>query len=204
MDFSQQIIHTLNQPQKMKIAKRDIQVRKWPLPQIKFAKEQMTSYGGLIVFKPLLERWHLAQKLDSCCRHLQAGCHDRFGRMVQLLIIHILLGFRPLRDIDFYKEDPLVRQMAGMKRLPSVPTISRMLEQFDERSLLGLEKTNPQLVLPRLQQEGLARITLDFDGSVLSTPAGRPKGRPLDSTTKGKGSAVTIRSFAPWGKPDKF
>ena len=129
----------------MKIAKRDIKARKWCLPQIKFAKEQMTSYGGLVIFKPLLERLQLAQKLDRCCRHLQVGSHYRFGRIVQLLVIHIVLGFRPLRDIDFYKEDPLVRQMAGMKRLPSVPTISRMLEQFDGRSLLGLEKINVQL-----------------------------------------------------------
>ena len=156
MDFLQQIIHTLNQPLKMKIAKSDIMARKWCLPQINFAKEQMTSYGGLVVFKPLLERLRIAQKLDSCCRHLQAGCHYRFGRIVQLLVIHILLGFRPLRDIDFYKEDPLVRQMAGMKRLPSVPTISRMWEQFEQQSLLGLEKTHANIVLQRVRGEGVA------------------------------------------------
>ena len=192
MDFLIQIIHTLNQPLKMKIAKSDIMARKWCLPQINFAKEQMTSYGGLVVFKPLLERLRIAQKLESCCRHLQAGSHYRFGRIVQLLVIHILLGFRPLRDIDFYKEDPLVRQIAGMKRLPSVPTISRMLEQFDERSLLGLEKTNTKLVLQRLQQEGLARITLDFDGSVLSARR-QAEGMAVGFNRKKKGQ----RSYYP-------
>ncbi len=176
----------------MKIAKRDIKARKWCLPQIKFAKEQMTSYGGLVIFKPLLERLQLAQKLDRCCRHLQVGSHYRFGRIVQLLVIHIVLGFRPLRDIDFYKEDPLVRQMAGMKRLPSVPTISRMLEQFDGRSLLGLEKINAQLVLQRLAQEGLARITLDFDGSVLSARR-RAEGTAVGFNRKKKGQ----RSYYP-------
>ncbi len=176
----------------MKIAKRDIKARKWCLPQIKFAKEQMTSYGGLVIFKPLLERLQLAQKLDCCCRHLQVGSHYRFGRIVQLLVIHIVLGFRPLRDIDFYKEDPLVRQMAGMKRLPSGPTISRMLEQFDGRSLLGLEKINAQLVLQRLAQEGLARITLDFDGSVLSARR-RAEGTAVGFNRKKKGQ----RSYYP-------
>lgn len=152
----------------------------------------MTSYGGLVIFKPLLERLQLAQKLDRCCRHLQVGSHYRFGRIVQLLVIHIVLGFRPLRDIDFYKEDPLVRQMAGMKRLPSVPTISRMLEQFDGRSLLGLEKINAQLVLQRLAQEGLARITLDFDGSVLSARR-RAEGTAVGFNRKKKGQ----RSYYP-------
>ena len=152
----------------------------------------MTSYGGLVIFKPLLERLQLAQKLDRCCRHLQVGSHYRFGRIVQLLVIHIVLGFRPLRDIDFYKEDSLVRQMAGMKRLPSVPTISRMLEQFDGRSLLGLEKINAQLVLQRLAQEGLARITLDFDGSVLSARR-RAEGTAVGFNRKKKGQ----RSYYP-------
>lgn len=192
MDFSLLKYQTLNQPLNVKIAKRDIKARKWCLPKIKFAKEQMTSYGGLIIFKPLLERLQLAQKLDRCCRHLQVGSHYRFGPIVQLLVIHIVLGFRPLRDTDFYKEDPLVRQMAGMKRLPSVPTISRMLEQFDERSLLGLEKTNARLVLQRLGQEGLARITLDFDGSVLSARR-RAEGTAVGFNRKKKGQ----RSYYP-------
>ena len=97
-----------------------------------------------------------------------------------------------------------MRQMAGMKRLPSVPTISRMLEQFDERSLLGLEKTNAQLVLPRLQAEGWARITLDFDGSVLSARRqAEGTGRRIQPQKERAASAVTTRSFAPWGKPDK-
>ena len=86
----------------MKIAKSDIKARKWRLPQIKFAKEQRTSYGGLVVFKPLLVRLQSAQKLERCCRHLQAGCHYRFGRIVQLLVMHILLGFRPLGTIAHF------------------------------------------------------------------------------------------------------
>ena len=84
-----------------------------------------------------------------------------------------------------------MRQMAGMKRLPSVPTISRMLEQFDQRSLLGLEETNAQLVLQRLRQDGLARITLDFDGSVLSARR-QAEGMAVGFNRKKKGQRAQL------------
>ncbi len=176
----------------MKIAKRDIQARKWSLPRVRFEKEEISSFGGLIIFEPLFEKLQLQEKLEACCRHLPTKHYYRFARIVRLLIIHVLLGCRALRDIDFYKEDPLVQRIAGMKRLPSVPTLSRMMEEFDERSIEQLEGSNAEVVLCRLQAEKLARITLDFDGSVLSTGR-RAEGTAVGFNRKKKGQ----RSYYP-------
>ncbi len=87
--------------------------------------------------------------------------------VVLWLIVHLLLGFRKLRDIQFYKEDPLVRRVLGLKALPDVSTLSRILADFDEPAVAAHQGLNRQQVLGRLAQEGLARVTLDFDGSVL-------------------------------------
>jgi hypothetical protein len=36
--------------------------------------------------------------------------------------VHIVLGFRQLGESEFYREDPLVKRVLGLKSLPSVPT----------------------------------------------------------------------------------
>jgi hypothetical protein len=89
--------------------------------------------------------------------------------MFVMLIVHLMLGFRRLRDADSYRRDPLVRQVVGLRRLPDVSTISRSLNAQSpthvERAISG----NRDLVLEGLQAFPLSRYTLDFDGSVLST-----------------------------------
>lgn len=85
------------------------------------------------------------------------------------LVVHFLLGYNRLRDLDFYKEDPLVERVLGVKSLPDVSTVSRRLREVDEESITALRDLNGQSVLDRVVKERLNRLTLDFDGSVLST-----------------------------------
>ncbi|MGK0230166.1 MAG: hypothetical protein ACI9US_002841 [Gammaproteobacteria bacterium] len=56
-----------------------------------------------------------------------------------------------------------------MKRLPSVSTNSRNLSSLDKTSVENLEILRTYLVLDRLSELDSARITLDFDGSVIGT-----------------------------------
>ncbi|MFT5408688.1 MAG: hypothetical protein ACI9NC_001398, partial [Verrucomicrobiales bacterium] len=58
---------------------------------------------------------------------------------------------------------------AGLSRLPSVPTVARMLGELDAEALTGLREYNREQVIWRLIDEHLPRVTLDFDGTVLST-----------------------------------
>lgn len=129
----------------------------------------MSSFAGLIIFQPLFERLGLHQRLQHCCRHLPCERQYPVARVIQLVMVHLLLGFRRLRDIDYYQEDPIVRRVCGMKQLPTVSTLSRTLACCDDFCVSELEATTAQLVLQRLGKEKLARVTLDFDGSVLST-----------------------------------
>src|SRR5205814_8262486 len=48
-------------------------------------------------------------------------------------------------------------------------TISRALVEFDDRAIEAHHELNREQVMDRVQREGLRRITVDFDGSVLST-----------------------------------
>ena len=63
----------------------------------------------------------------------------------------------------------MVHRLLGLKRLPDVAIVSRTLAGLDEISVTNLRRLNRQRILDQLGGLGLARLTLDFDGSVLST-----------------------------------
>ena len=86
-----------------------------------------------------------------------------------VLIVSVLLGYRRIRDVQFFKDDPIVLRLLGVRCMPSVSTISRQLSTVDDRSIRGIERLQQNLVIEALIREQLPRITLDFDGSVLGT-----------------------------------
>jgi hypothetical protein len=94
-----------------------------------------------------------------------------FGRhtVVLLLIVHMLLGYRELRHIRYYHDDPMVRRVLGLSKLPDVATISRMLASIDQSSVEHLRALLGERVLDRLSALEIGRVTLDFDGSVIGT-----------------------------------
>ena len=138
---------------------------------MKFEDQRLTSFGGLVIFQKLFADLDLRARLRGCV----AGLERRNSRLysyatvLQCLVVHLLLGYRKLRDMDVYREDPLVRDVLGLRRLPSVPTLSRMLGEFDQEALDKQREMNREMVLLRLREEKISRVTLDFDGSVLST-----------------------------------
>jgi hypothetical protein len=132
------------------------------------------------------------------------------GMVVLLLIVHLLLGYRRLQDMRYYRDDPMVHRLLGLKRLPDVATVSRTLAGLDETSVINLRELIRRLVLERLVVLGPARITLDFDGSVLST--GRfAEGTAVGFNCKKKGQrsyyplfctiAQTGQVFDVWHRP---
>lgn len=82
--------------------------------------------------------------------------------------------------------------MLGLKRLPDVSTVSRSLSGADERSVGYVRAESTTVVLDRLVAEGLASVTLDFDGSVLS-PGRHAEGTAVGFNKTKKGA----RSYYP-------
>jgi hypothetical protein len=139
------------------------------MPALRFETQTLTSYSGLVLVQALWNRLRLKDRLRACFDHLPG--HPIFGHhvVVLLLVVHLVLGYRELRDLRYYRDDPLVQRVLGLRRLPDVATISRALGSADPRSVAKLRALSRQLVLDRLQALRPARLTLDFDGSVLST-----------------------------------
>ena len=176
----------------MKTSKRELQSRVYKMPTLRFTDQTLTSFAGLIIFQPLFAILELKKRLRFCFAHLNLGSIFGHHFIMLLLVIHLLLGFRRLRDIDYYKDDPLVKRILGLNKLPDVATISRALGDADESSVTKARELLRTLVLERLQELNLARITLGFDGSVLSTSR-HAEGTAVGFNKKKKGA----RSYYP-------
>ena len=153
----------------MKSSKTAIHRKTHRIPEIKFEDQRLTSFAGLVLYQSLFARIGLKQQLAGCFRHLTVSPIFGHSVVVLLLIVHLLLGYRRLQDIRYYQDDPMVHRLLGLKRLPDVATVSRTLAGLDEASATHLRQLIRQRVLDQLGGLVLARLTLDFDGSVLST-----------------------------------
>jgi hypothetical protein len=176
----------------VKCSKSDVRCKTHTIPELRFENESLTSFAGLVLFQQFFANLNLKARLGRCFRHLSAG--KVFGRSTIFLqlIIHILLGYRELRDSTHYRDDPVVKRVLGLKQLPDVATVSRMLKNADDKSVENLRRLLEEMVFERLIASGLSRITLDFDGSVQST--GRcAEGTAVGFNKKKKGA----RSYYP-------
>ncbi len=153
----------------MKCSRSAVRRKVHAIPVVKFEDQTLTSFAGLVVFQKFFTAINLKSHISACFRHLNpAKVFDRSTVFLQL-VVHLLLGFRELRDCRYYRDDPLVKRVLGLKRLPDVATLSRMLKEAGTKSVENLRGLLRDLVLERLTKIVPTRITLDFDGSVQST-----------------------------------
>lgn len=153
----------------MKISKSAVHWKARTLPELRFEDQQLTSFAGLILFQPLFDRLGLKRRLAECFSHLKVSPIFGHASIVMLLIVHLLIGHRRLAELRYYADDPMVRRVLGLKRLPDVATVSRTLEGVDKRAVREQRALSRGIVLERLAALAPARVTLDFDGSVLGT-----------------------------------
>ena len=171
----------------MKSSKAQIQAKFHKIPVIRFEDQKLTSFSGLLIFQVLFRRLNLKQRLYRCFSNEKVS--PIFGRhlVVLLLIIHMILGFRRLREVDYYRDDPLVLRLMGLRKLPDVSTISRSLSKIEYKEIERGRVMLRTMVIEGLNRVGLPRLTFDFDGSVQST-RGHAEGTAVGFNKKKKGA----------------
>jgi len=176
----------------MKLRRSQVRRQVHAVPQLKFERQTLTSFAGLVLFQQLFALLNLTPRLRACFRHLAVGKVFGPATIFLQLVLHLLLGFRELRDSGAYRDDPLVKRLLGLERLPDVATLSRMLRNADPKCVQNLRRLLRDLVFQRLAALGLTRLTLDFDGSVQSTRR-HAEGTAVGFNKKRKGA----RSYYP-------
>ena len=186
----------------MRFRKQDILARFHKLPRLRFEDQQLTSFAGVIVFQLLFRRLDLKNRLKSCFAAKSAATFAPHV-IVLLLIVHLLLGFRRLRDVEYYRDDPVVLRLLGLRRLPDVATISRALAKMGHSSIEKVRHLSSTLVMQALRRERFPRLTLDFDGSVIST-CGHAEGTAVGYNPKKKGARSYYNLFCTVAQTGQF
>lgn len=151
----------------MKLSRKQVRRNTHATPRLRFEDQQLTSFSGLLLFQVLFSRLSLKRRLRKC--FADSGAVYARAQLMLGLIVHLLLGYRELREARYYRNDPMVSRVLGLRKIPDVATVSRFLSNATPRSVEHLRRVLRDLVLERLRSLELRRITLDFDGSVLST-----------------------------------
>lgn len=153
----------------MKLSREQVRRKTHAVPDLLFEDQQLTSYAGLFLFQLLFQKLGLKRRLRTAFRHLRSRRAYDHALAALGLIVHLLLGFRQLRDLRYYRDDPMVQRVLGLGRLPAVSTVSRLLASADPQSVTAVRQVCRDLVAERLAQIEPQRLTVDFDGSVIST-----------------------------------
>ena len=180
----------------MKLSSQEVQANKCSLPTIKFQDANLTSFAGIILFQALFKKLHLKQKIAKCFQHLQFSPSYRLACIFQILVVHVLLGFRRLRELAYYKDDSMVLRTVGLKRMPEVSTITRSLNHLDNPSYEAVRALCRQLVLDRLAVSNFSTLTADFDGSVIWTQSRNTEGTAIGYNAKRRGARGYYPLFA--------
>lgn len=176
----------------MKHSRKSVERKAHAIGRIRFEQQQLTSFAGLVLLQPFLAAIDFKASLARCFRRVRSGKVYGRATIFLQLIIHLLLGYRDLRESTYYRDDPMVKRLLGLDRLPDVSTLSRTLKDATEPSIASLRRLLRRGVVDRLRSLGLARVTLDFDGSVQSTTR-RAEGTAVGFNKKKKGA----RSYYP-------
>lgn len=163
------------------------------LPEIRYEDQQLSSFSGLVIFQKLFQSIGFKERLRRCFAHLKTSSTFGLHNIAFLLVIHMIIGWRRLADVQYYKDDPMVLRALGLKRLPHVSVISRSLKEMDDRCADKLGDLNCGIVNERLHHECFPILTFDFDGSVISTMSGKTEGTAVGFNKKKKGA----RSYYP-------
>ncbi len=195
----------------MKVSKNSVQSKLHAVPEIKFQNQNLTSHAGASILQVLFKRMNLKKRLFNCFSHLDdSSLSYGYGLIALTLIVHLYLGKRKLQDIRYYENDPMVARLLGVDNIPTCSTVSRRLAQIDAQAINKVRHCNRDIVLGRMQEECFTRITLDFDGSVLSTGR-KAQGAAVGYNKKKKGQrsyyplyctiAQTGQVFDVWHRP---
>ena len=152
----------------MRLSRADLKRRINGEVAIRYEASGLTSFAGLELIGRFFRRLGLRGLLGGAARRLP---RNDFGAVEMVLVILTLLitGGRRVRHIGYLESDPVVKRVCGLARIPSVHTVGRWLRGFDRRAVDALLDVNERLVSEVIDQSGLGRLTLDVDGSVVST-----------------------------------
>ena len=173
----------------MKSRKAQVHAKFHKIPSLRFEDKKLTSFAGIVVFMALFRTLFIKERIRTCFRHIKSSGTYGFPIIIMMVIFHLLLGFRRIRSIDYYRDDILLRHVLGLKKkLPDVSTVTRNLSKANQQSLVNLHGLIRGIFQERIIVQNFTRLTIDFDGTVVWTTGGGKEGTAAGFNKKKKGA----------------
>lgn len=152
----------------MRTSRRHLRARVNPLP-ITFSHERISAHGGLELLRAFLGARGLSERLRAAFRGTAVDGDYGAVRMVLAVVALLVVGGLRVAHVGFLGVDPVVLRFCGLHRLPTARTLGRWLRAFTPPLLERLADVIRDGVYADIERCGLARLTVDLDGTVLRT-----------------------------------
>ena len=135
---------------------------------IKFDGGQLSSDGGILALREVEKRLGVADRLAGCIADRRSASHVRhsLAEIIRFRLLMISAGYEDGIDANTLRSDPMFKmamdQTPGGPELCSQSTISRLENQPDVRTLLGMGQALVDLYCASFAQVP-NRIVLDID-----------------------------------------
>src|SRR6056297_551869 len=134
--------------------------------EIQQVDEQVSSDGGLVVFRELDQKLRLTESFAATIQERRSSPTQSLLSVVRQRIFGIIAGYEDQNDHDTLRSDPVFKMIADRTvdddDLASQPTISRVENAVTAGDLLALEEWFLSTFVNSFQ-EPPRRITLDID-----------------------------------------
>ena len=134
-----------------------------------FGEVKLTSYGGLELFQRYLRRMEFSAMIRSSFEGGPLGGDFGATAMIRLLVGLLVVGGRRLEHLAYMANDPLIQRFCQLRVLPAARTVSRWLKRFTMRTVERLQGLNAAVIAYVIPGLKLHTMTVDVDGTVVST-----------------------------------
>jgi len=153
----------------MRLKKKEISGRVNKNLAIQFIRQDLTSFSGLELIKRFFRNIRLNERIREHLKQCGLKGDYPYYKMIILIIGMMLLGIERISNIAFIKDDPLVKRFCELGNLPTRYSILRFMKSITDEALRGIIELNSGLVAEQVRKLGLATLTIDIDGTVISS-----------------------------------
>lgn len=136
---------------------------------LRFEADGLTGFAGLALLQHYFATLKVQARIVNTLRGRVPNIDIGVGRAVMVLLLLIITGGRRIHHLGYLQHDPLVRRFCGARQLPSSRTFNRWLAAMDSDAVAALQRLNEELIAQDLRGTCGTRLTVDVDGSVVST-----------------------------------
>jgi hypothetical protein len=137
--------------------------------EFRFASRELTSYAGLELIRRYVSSIGLVRELRRTLSAHVPSSDFGVPSMMLLVLALLISGGRRVRHLLYLAGDPVVQRFCGLVRLPTPRSVGRWLREFRAQHLPWVQDLNATLAAAAIRRAGLRRLTIDVDGSVVST-----------------------------------